>query len=120
MPMMEQQKARIVRVVPDPGGCMQRRPEAVAGVNCRQEPLLKRKNRDEPQLTNQKVPRGEPVVERSGRRTKSLDNGTDGDSGRPPLAGQRSRGRQEVLTGKLGSSHDRYRFSVLEYIFYIL
>src|SRR5262252_7688038 len=62
---VEQQHPRIIQILADPGRCVQRSTESIAGFDGRNEPLLIGKDSRQPQFAEQRVTRCETIVERA-------------------------------------------------------
>ncbi len=71
---------------------MQRRRQPVAGVDRRNEALLKGERRGQPKFGQQDVARGEAIVERSAGRPQPFGDRTDRDRRRPPRGGKSAGG----------------------------
>jgi len=69
IPVIEQQEAPLIQMPAHPNRCMQRCCQAIAGGKCHLDPFLERQHGLQPKLAKERIPRGEPVVERSDRRS---------------------------------------------------
>ena len=67
IPMIEQQEAPLIEMPAYPNRCMERCRQAIASGECRLDALLERQHGFKPKLAKERIPRGEPVVERADR-----------------------------------------------------
>ena len=84
---------------------MKRGGKTVAGLNCLNEALLKGERCREPELAQQRVARGETVVERPLWSFQALGDGINRDRSRPAFASQRARRFQKADIVEQSPSH---------------
>jgi hypothetical protein len=113
IPVIEQQDARLIQVPAYPNRCMQRCRQAIAGGECFLDALLEREHGLEPKLAKERIPRGEPVVERPDRRSQPLGDRRDGRSYRSALC-HKDESRVEKIGMVEHRAAHRSRMYVLE------
>ena len=100
---VEQEQPRIVDMRPRPGRRVQRRGETIAGLDRRDEALLVGQDRRQPEFAEQRVARGEAMIERTLRCPQILRDGIHRHCRRPVRISQRAGrlGRPRALAAML-------------------
>src|SRR5215831_7754128 len=102
---VKQQEPCIIQMEAYPGWCVKRGGEPVAGFDGRDETFLIGEHGGQPQLAEQRVARGEAVVEGALWRFQVLGDRLDRHGGGTPFGGQRAGRRKEARIIEQRSPH---------------
>ena len=105
LPVIQQQQPRLIRMFPRPGGRVKRCPQTIACLERSANAGLELQHRAEPKRPEQRVPRGEAVIERTGRRSQAFADGRNGHSGHAALGDDRQGRSEEILLAVFGMTH---------------
>ena len=105
MTTVEHQQACIVQMLAHPPRRVKRGGKTVACLTCPNEVFLKGERGREPELAQQRIARGETVIERTLWSFQTFGDGINRDRGRPAFASQRACGFQKADIVEQRPSH---------------
>src|SRR5262249_7244732 len=97
---------------------VQCRSQPIPGIKRSRRPSLKVEDRLQPQLAEQNITRGEPMIKRARRCVEPLGNRSNGHGERAALRGDRQRRSLEVRLVEFRATH-RSRIDILDAYVYI-